>query len=355
MFNFLVRYLILGFIGLGDIASIVGIGSGLSGLFGGDSNSSGSSGAPVYTPSGLGNADSIWQQLLGKSQGTQNDISSLINPSLLSAYQKLAGIDYSPLVNAGNQAGQQYSNLAQLYGNTGQNMLNMGQQQYNQGQDVYNLARDPQNALYDRTLSQGLETTRAGQALRGLGNSAAGQGLEDQFTSNFNIDWQNNQLQRAMQGLQASQKGNQLAGADISAGLGYSSQVPQLTMNSAQAPIDAQTQAANYPRQAALQYSSDMNATNLAPNQSIMSQIIPYLNYGNGAAGESIKQAALNNSGTAADMTSLLTGLKDLGKSNTNNIGSWLSGLWNNGNSYNSGTNNADNVNYNVGDYWSYA
>lgn len=68
-------------------------------------------------------------------------------------------------------------------------------------QTIYTQSADPQKALYDRTLQQSLDTGRAGQAARGLGVSPVGQQLENQQTNNFNIDWQNNALARATQGL----------------------------------------------------------------------------------------------------------------------------------------------------------
>jgi len=55
---------------------------------------------------------------------------------------------------------------------------------------------DPQNALYNRTLQQVQDQARSGQAARGISMSPYGAGLENQNTRNFNIDWQNQQLQR---------------------------------------------------------------------------------------------------------------------------------------------------------------
>lgn len=330
--NFFKEYIFIGF--LGTISSVVGIGSGLSNIFGGGSSGgSGYSGPPIYTPTGLGSADTSWQNLLNNNVGNQNNLTSLINPALLSSYQNLNGIDYSTLLNAGNQAGNQYSNLASMYGSTGNNQMAMGNQQYEQGQNIYNLATDPQNALYNQTLGQGLETERAGQALRGLGNSAAGQGLEDQFTNNFNIDWQNNQLQRGIQGLQASQSGNNVANADYTAGLQNYGAVPNATLQSAQAPISAQTQAYGAPATNATNYANQFDTTNLSPSSSLMSGIIPYLNYGAGAQNSYSNQQMANNnyanSQQSSGLTSLMSGLNGFSNTNAgNSVGSWLSNLW---------------------------
>jgi hypothetical protein len=61
-------------------------------------------------------------------------------------------------------------------------------------------AFDPQQALYNRTVQQTQEQTRAGLEARGLDMSPYGAGVEGSALSNFNIDWQNNQLQRMLQG-----------------------------------------------------------------------------------------------------------------------------------------------------------
>lgn len=71
---------------------------------------------------------------------------------------------------------------------------------------VMNTAFDPQGALYDRTLQQVQDQQRVGQAARGITMSPYGAGLENKALSDFNIDWQNNQLGRQTQGLGAAQQ-----------------------------------------------------------------------------------------------------------------------------------------------------
>ena len=71
------------------------------------------------------------------------------------------------------------------------------------GRSVFNMALDPNQALYDRTRQQVQEGARAGQSARGIAMSPFGAGLENDAMRNFNIDWQNNLLSRATQGLNA--------------------------------------------------------------------------------------------------------------------------------------------------------
>lgn len=72
------------------------------------------------------------------------------------------------------------------------------------GRAVLNNAFDPQNALYNRTAQQLQDQVRVGQAARGITSSPYGAGLENSAMANFNIDWQNNLLNRQVQGLGAA-------------------------------------------------------------------------------------------------------------------------------------------------------
>jgi hypothetical protein len=71
---------------------------------------------------------------------------------------------------------------------------------------------DPQQALYGRTAQQLQDQTRAGLEARGVDSSPYGAGVEGQTMSNFNIDWQNNQLQRMLAGAQGAEGLGQAAG-----------------------------------------------------------------------------------------------------------------------------------------------
>ncbi len=101
---------------------------------------------------------------------------------------------------------------------------------------------DPQNALYGRTAQQLQEQTRAGEAARGLGNSPFGAGLENQAMSNFNIDWNNNQLQRMLAGAQGATGVMQGAGNAITAGAGLMGQAPGMLASTSMLPYQAYNQ-----------------------------------------------------------------------------------------------------------------
>src|SRR5262249_46318276 len=92
-----------------------------------------------------------------------------------------------------------------------QSMFNMGDASNIQAQKLWSLedpiieqGMDPQNALYGRTAQQLQDQTRAGLAARGILMDPYGAGVEGSTMSNFNIDWQNNQLQRRIAAAQAA-------------------------------------------------------------------------------------------------------------------------------------------------------
>jgi hypothetical protein len=80
------------------------------------------------------------------------------------------------------------------------NLYNMGASLVPGAQSLMQMGFDPQNALYGRTLQQVQDQTRAAEAARGIGSSPFGAGLESDATKNFNIDWQNQLLNRAATG-----------------------------------------------------------------------------------------------------------------------------------------------------------
>ena len=121
--------------------------------------------------------------------------------------------------NAANAAGAQYGNVGMGLGAQSQSEFGAANNILAAGQNVYQTALDPQNALYNRTAQQLQDQTGATNSMYGLGSSAAGAGVANQALSNFNIDWQNQQLQRQAQGLSAYEGAGQAAsGLNTNAG-----------------------------------------------------------------------------------------------------------------------------------------
>lgn len=96
---------------------------------------------------------------------------------------------------AGAQAGADYAGATAGAGaNLATNVFLPG------AQSLFDMGMDPQNELYDRTLHQTREQQRVGQAARGVSMSPYGAGLENDAIKDFNIDWREGALDRAIRG-----------------------------------------------------------------------------------------------------------------------------------------------------------
>ena len=243
-------------------------------------------GGSYYVPTGLQGADQQWQNLQNQNynvfSGSQQQLQDYGQQSLaaqLDAYNKYG----SPYQNAANVAGTQYGNTANNL--IGASALQFGQQQplINAGQQVFNTAFDPQSALYNRTVQQLQDQTGATNSMYGLGSSAAGAGVANQALGNFNIDWQNQQLQRQLAGLQGYGSAIGQAGQAAAQGGALGQAGAGLTLQSGQVPYAAGQYLGGQPAQIGQNYSQYLQNSVYGPAQGFQSQAIPYLNYGQGA------------------------------------------------------------------------
>jgi hypothetical protein len=329
LLNLIIGLLCPGF--LATAGTIVGIGAGLNSLFGGSSGGGGgNSGSPGYSPTGLGGADQSWQ---GYNQQQQNNLnyggglSNNINPAFLQSFQQGMGINYDPYLQASQQAGQQYGQLAGLAGQFGdqsrqQAMQGFGQQQNLQGMgnQLWNTAQDPQQALYKQQYQQTMDQANAVNSMYGLGSSGAGAGMAQQAGNNFNLGWQNQQLARQLQGAQGVASLNQAGiqagtqgSANLQAGMGYYGQQPGFQQQAGQVPLNAQQYAAAQPGQLGATYASQVGQGN-APYGQQQGQITPYLFQGAGATGNAYANQMAGNDQFNSNLQGLGKTLGQAGK-----------------------------------------
>lgn len=258
---------------------------------------SGGSGPSYYVPTGLPQADSGWIGLLGQLgnayYGTNPDILNTLQTAYGNSLN--ANGQYAPgYQNAANAAGTAYGNLANSMGTQATGNYGMQNELQRAGANVFNMSLDPQHALYNRTVQQLQDQTGVTNSMYGLGSSAAGAGVANQALSNFNIDWQNNQLSRAVQGLGA------YAGAG-NAALNYgqlanqqASSVPGYMLSAGSTPYTTATTLAGTPISMTNAYTGALNTGVYGPAEGIMGQIIPYMNYGQGAQSVPFQNATNN-------------------------------------------------------------
>lgn len=102
-----------------------------------------------------------------------------------------------------------------------------GPQMFNYANQVMQTGFDPQDELYGRTASRLQNQMRSSQGARGVQMSPHGAGLENQGMSDFNIDWENQQLQRQATASGAAAQLWGQGGEAIQGGMQLSQSVPQ--------------------------------------------------------------------------------------------------------------------------------
>lgn len=282
----------------------------LNGGGGGGSRSGGgaSGGGQQYVPTGLGMADTGWQQAYGAEQGLATQTQGQTSPYYQQSLQQMEGMNYQPYLQASQQAGQMYGQAGQLAGQQMQGYSQQAQQAQQAGQQMYQTSMDPQHALFNQTQQTLQDQVRAGQAARGLGNSAVGGMEEAQAMGNFDINWQNAQLARQQQGIQGMVSANQMYGQDQSAALAAGAAGAGYYGQSGSVPMQAQQYAAQQPGAAAGQYQAQMaGLQSMYGNQ--MSQAIPYMNAGQGAQQANYSAQTAQNAQEAQLFGQIGTGL----------------------------------------------
>jgi hypothetical protein len=142
------------------------------------------------------------QQLAGQAAGMSPLLQQIaaLSGQLPGLGQQAAGITQGGLPATQQLAGQGAAMAPQFAQQLQQAYQPLGQAA---GQ-ILQTGFDPQSALYNRTAQQVLDQSRAVNAMSGVGTSPYGAGVTGQTMANFNIDWQNQQLQRQAQAAQSA-------------------------------------------------------------------------------------------------------------------------------------------------------
>jgi hypothetical protein len=288
--------------------------------------------ASVYQPSNQPGIDQSFNNIFGElATGTTN-----IPAQLYPEYQGIADqIIHNPTAPVYQQAAN----------NTGQNLNAVANQDFTAGTDlskilpmilpyaqqILQLGADPQGALYNRTLHQTQDQVRAGLNARGLGMSGVGAGIEGDAVNNFNIDWQNNALQRLLTGAQgasglftagenaarsASERSNAGAQEELAAG-----RTPYETFNTIKND-----------KLKGLDTESTAGQNTWALPESLMQDALNYLGYGSNASKTALagaQQKFDNNQTNASNIGSLFNSLQSNNSSSggggfLNSLTSWL-------------------------------
>lgn len=274
---------------------------------------------------------------LGGGGGASGYMPSYQQPTS-GAYQSGVAAPTSPDINGVNnimsQAGagmnQMYNQYApgamQNAQGQGQYMQNLGNQLsgaygglQSGANSIMNTAFDPQNALYNRTQQQLQDQINSANSMNGTAMTPYGAGVGANAMSNFNIDWQAQQLQNQATGLGAAGTALGQYGAGVTGGQNLAQAGVQLptsqqsnlfaNQNSALAPYQAvssnqlqQQQLAQQQEALAMQWYQQQNQQNQQQYQNQMgmfSGLGGALGKGIGAVGSAPSGSLFNQGGTS--------------------------------------------------------
>jgi hypothetical protein len=289
------------------------IGAGVSSLLSPGTTGGNSS---LFIPQGLSTADQQLQQLL---TGDFNDINANSGQFQALGNQSLnAGLaasqNFAPnLQNAANVSGVQNTALgSELTGLSGID-ANAANTLTAAGFNTYENASGANPAQYNQSLNNLTQQTAATNSMFGLGSSGAGAGVQNQALSNFNIDWNTQQIQNQIAGLGA------MSGADAEAGslggqagaLGAAGSAA--TLAGGTTPFNVAQSIAGVPGTLANTAASSLSNNVLSPAQSLGSSDLSLISQGTGVQTTAFN-AGNQAAGAAGALTSsALSGLSGLG------------------------------------------
>jgi hypothetical protein len=220
-----------------------------------------------------------------------SDISGLYNP-----YQQLQPLEYQQMLammqnpnlsgymDAAKRSGQAYNKAGNQAG-AGAKLL------MKDARGIYNSSFDPRSELYNQLQNQNVDQSNVLNSMYGLQSSPYGAGVAGEHLNNFNVDWQNQQLQRQIAG--AGAIGQNVSGAQ-NLRLGGA----QDYLKSGLVPYSAYTGAIGDMNNAINGYMQGANAGNV-PTQMAIGDWLQYLGMGNANAATNLAAFNQNNANTA--------------------------------------------------------
>ena len=232
--------------------------------------------------------DTLFQNLVNSS--TSNNPYATYTPQATATYNAQANNPYaSAYQNLANTSGNAFNTTANQ-GMAGASALNgAGNTALTGANQVLNMGFDPQSALYNQTQQQVMDQSNATNALSGTGNSPYGTSVTNQANTNFNIDWQNQQLQRAIQALSGYTSGTAGANSDFAGANTLGSNAAGNYNNAGAVPFNAANTITGNQTSALNSLLSTIGSGNQNYTQSDLTDIMSYLGLG---AGQSDQQAS---------------------------------------------------------------
>lgn len=298
-------------------ASLVG---GLSGMFGGGNTAQNVQLPPQFQmPNMTGAANNAFSGIGGLQgyntyniPGAQGFTQNIVNNPYVPQYQGAA--DFASQIGSGAAV----NNF-----NYGNYLQSQGAGNFPMATSLWQVSADPQSALFNRLQGQVTDQTRAANAAAGVGTTPYGASVEANALSNFDINWQNNELQRMLQGGQGV---TNLQGAGtnlINAGGTLNTQAPQNYLNANATPWGVYNTVNQTPFQQLQNMGAFGQSASTLP-QTAFSDYMSYLGAGNQAGGVAnqnaqvqLAQAQAVNQQNQQFGNQIGAGLQGLGKAYT--------------------------------------
>jgi hypothetical protein len=282
-----------------------------------------------YIPTGQAGMDQAFLNQMGYQGSAGLNAQQLANPMMATLLRNIMN-DPSMAQNmaAAQRAGGMASAAAQPTYNAGTTLQNQMLAALPQFQQILQQGTDPQSALYNRTLAQTRDQMGAGLASQGLAGSGVGGAIENQGLSNFNIDWQNQQLARALSAMQGYGGAMGQAGQTLGQGQALQGAGIQEALQGGQLPYLASQQNFAGQNQGLSNYLNNFAATQNIGNQNL-GQMLAYLQAGQQANQLAANQAAGGLSGVQAQNAAASAALSPIASGALSGIGSGLSSLFN--------------------------
>lgn len=307
------------------MAGIGGLVGGLAGLLGANNASSITPPTMYQLPNQTAAGNSAYSTI-GNLASTYGSLGASTLGSSQSAFNTLYNNPGTLGLLSGAQTGSQLGTSAALgaYG-AGNSLTSSGTSMLPYAQSIMQTAMDPQNALYAQTQGTNNQQNAANLANSGLLNSPYGQSVLGNANTNFNIDWQNNQLAREATGASAAGGLLSNAGGAINTGTGISNAAGTQYANAAALPYSAYSTLGTGQNTAISSLLGNYSSAQSNDTQSL-TNLLNYLGVGNAsnAAANSLYSSEVNAS-TASTAQNLAYGnalgsaLKALGGTTTSN------------------------------------
>lgn len=225
------------------------IGGIAGGLFGGSTPSAPN--VQTFQPSGTQAFDKLIQSMITQQSGS-NPYSQYM-PQATATFNMQSGNANAPgYQTAANNAGSAFNTVGNQAVGASVDINKAALAGLPAASQVLNMGFDPNNALYQRTLQQLNDLVNVNEASRGVTNSPYGASVANTADANFNIDWQNNQLDRALKalsgytsGVQGAASGAAQAGQVGTAGAGAINNAGAVPFNATNTISENQSAALN--------------------------------------------------------------------------------------------------------------